>query len=117
MPKLTVFFEAVPGTDLQATASAVQAKAAELPHITDASAEAMVTHGLTYPEIMLGLQTATTMMTTTTAGIAAMTALIQALKKLSDEVPALSRVLVQIGLKKVPVDQLTEQDMKKLAAA
>ncbi len=117
MPKLTVFFEAVPGTDLQAAASAVQAKAADLPHVTGASAQAMVTHGLTYPEVMLGLQTATTIMTTTTAGIAALTALIQALKKLSDEVPALSKVLVQVGLKKVPVDQLTEHDIQKLAAA
>ena len=117
MPKLTVFFEAVPGTDLQATASAVQAKAAELPHVTDASAEAMVTHGLGLQEIILGLQTAGTIMTTTTTGIVALTALIQALKKLSDEIPALSKVLVQVGLKKVPVDQLTDHDLQKLAAA
>jgi hypothetical protein len=117
MPKLTFLLEAVPGTDLQATASAVQAKAAELPHVTDASAEAMVTHGLGLPEIMLGLQTAGTILTTTTTGIVALTALIQALKKLSDEIPALSRILVQVGLKKVPVDQLTEHDMQKLSTA
>jgi hypothetical protein len=116
MGKLTVFFEAAPGSDLQHAAAAVQEKAAALPNVESASAQSMVTHSLGPQEIMMGLQVATNVMTAATTGIIGLTALIQALKKLSDEVPALSRVLVQVGLKKVPADQLTEQDLQKLAA-
>jgi hypothetical protein len=115
MSKLTVYFEADPNADLQQTAATVQAKAATLPDVTSASAQAMITHGLRPQEIMMGLQIATSVMTTVTSGVVALTALIQALKKLSDEVPALNKVMVQVGLKKVPVDQLTVQDMQKLA--
>jgi hypothetical protein len=49
--------------------------------------------------------------------VVALIALLAALKKLADEVPALNKVMVQVGLKKVPVDQLTEKDLQKLAGA
>ncbi len=114
MPELTVFFEAKPGADLKQAAAAVQEKAAALPNVSSASAQAMVTHGIGPQEIMM---TATTIMGSATVGIVALTALIQALNKLGDEVPVLGNVLVQVGLKKVPADQLTEHDMKKLAGA
>ena len=115
MPKLTLFFETEPNANLQEAAAAVQQKAAALPDVTSASAQPMVTHGLGPQEIMMGLQVATSMMTSVTAGVVALTALLQAVKKLADEVPALNKVMVQVGLKKVPVDQLTEHDVKKLA--
>jgi hypothetical protein len=57
------------------------------------------------------------MMTQATAAVVALTALLAALKKLADETPALNKVMVQVGLKKVPVDQLTEKDVQKLAGA
>ncbi len=65
----------------------------------------------------MGLQVATGMMTQATAAVVALTALLAALKKLADDTPALNKVMVQVGLKKVPVDQLTERDIQKLAAA
>ena len=117
MPKLTVYFEADPDADLQQAAAQVQQKAAALPDVTSASAQAMVTRGLGPQEIMMGLQLATGMMTQATAAVVALTALLAALKKLADDTPALNKVMVQVGLKKVPVDQLTEHDMQKLAAA
>ena len=108
MPKLTVYFEAAPNADLQQAAAEVQQKA---------SAQAMVTRGLGPQEIMMGLQLASGMMTSATAAVVALTALLAALKKLADETPALNKVMVQVGLKKVPVDQLTEKDLQKLAGA
>jgi hypothetical protein len=117
MPKLTVYFEADPNADLQQTAAVIQQKAAALPAVASASAQAMVTRGLGPQEIMMGLQMATGMMASATQAVVALTALLVALKKLADEVPALNKVMVQVGLKKVPVDQLTEKDMQKLAAA
>ena len=117
MPKLTVYFEADPNADLQQAAAAVQQKAAALPAVASASAQAMVTRGLGPQEIMMGLQMATGMMASATEAVVALTALLAALKKLADEVPALNKVMVQVGLKKVPVDQLTEKDLQKLAGA
>ena len=117
MPKLTVYFEAAPDADLQQAAAEVQEKAAALPAVASASAQAMVTRGLGPQEIMMGLQMATGMMTTATEAVVALTALLVALKKLAGEVPALNKVMVQVGLKKVPVEQLTERDVRKLAGA
>ena len=117
MPKLTVYFEADRNADLQQAAAEVQQKAAALPDVTSASAQAMVTRGLGPQEIMMGLQLATGMMTQATAAVVALTALLAALKKLADDTPALNKVMVQVGLKKVPVDQLTDHDVQKLAAA
>jgi uncharacterized membrane protein YphA (DoxX/SURF4 family) len=117
MPKLTVYFEADPNADLQQAAAAIQEKAAALPAVASASAQAMVTRGLGPQEIMMGLQMATGVMTQATAAVIALTALLAALKKLADEMPALKKMMVQVGLKKVPVDQLTEKDVQKLAGA
>ena len=117
MPKLTVYFEADPNADLQQAAAQVQQKAAALPAVESASAQAMVTRGLGPQEIMMGLQLASGVMTSATAAVVALTALLAALKKLADDMPALNKVMVQVGLKKVPVDQLTEHDVQKLAAA
>ena len=117
MPKLTVYFEAAPDADLQQAAAAVQQKAAALPAVASASAQAMVTRGLGPQEIMMGLQMAPGVIASATATVVALTALLAALRKLADETPALNKVMVQVGLKKVPVDQLTEKDVQKLAAA
>ena len=117
MPKLTVYFEADPNADLQQAAAQVQEKAAALPDVASASAQAMVTRGLGPQEIMMGLQLATGVMTQATAAVVALTALLAALKKLADDTPALNKVMVQVGLKKVPVDQLTTHDVQKLAGA
>jgi uncharacterized membrane protein YphA (DoxX/SURF4 family) len=117
MSKLTVYFEAEPNADLQQAAAAVQQKAAALPAVASASAQAMVTRGLGPQEIMMGLQLASGVMTSATAAVVALTALLAALGKLADEMPALNKVMVQVGLKKVPVDQLTDHDLRKLAGA
>jgi hypothetical protein len=117
MSKLTVYFEADPNADLQQATAEVQQKAAALPAVASASAQAMVTRGLGPQEIMMGLQLASGVMTSATAAVVALTALLAALGKLADETPALNKVMVQVGLKKVPVDQLTTHDVQKLAGA
>ena len=115
MPKLTVYFEADPNADLQLAAAQVQEKAAALPDVASASAQAMVTRGLGPQEIMMALQMAPGVISSATATVIALTALLAALRKLADDTPALNKVMVQVGLKKVPVDQLTEKDVQKLA--
>ena len=116
MPKLTVYFEADPNADLQLAAAQVQEKAAALPDVASASAQAMVTRGLGPQEIMMALQMAPGVIASATATVIALTALLAALRKLADDTPALNKVMVQVGLKKVPGDQLTERDIHKLAA-
>jgi hypothetical protein len=117
MPNLTVYIEAVPGADLQQAAAEVQQKAAALPEVASASAQAMVTRSLGPQEIMMGLQVAAGVMTSATAAVVVLTGLVRAVEKLAGEMPALSKVLVQVGLKKVPVTQLTEHDVQMLAAS
>lgn len=115
MAKLTVYFEAAPDADLQQEATAVQEKAVALPGVMSASAQPMVTHGLGPHEIMMGIQMASGVMASATAAVFAVTELLKALNKLADEAPALNRALVQVGLKKVPVAEVTPQDVQKLA--
>lgn len=115
MSNITVYFQARPEADLNQAAKEVEQKAATLPEVTSASAKPMVTHGLGPQEIMMGIQVATAMMGTATAGVVALTGLLRSLQKFADEVPALDKVMVQIGLKKLAVNDLTEQDVEKLA--
>jgi hypothetical protein len=117
MSKLTVFFEAEAGADLERAAQELQRRAAERPEVAAVSAQPMVTHGVGPHEIMMALQMAPAVIGSATAGVVALTAFLQALQKMADEVPALNKVMVQVGLKKKPLDQLTEADRKKLAAA
>ena len=117
MQKLTVYFEAAPNADLQQAAAEVQEKAAALPAVASASAQAMVTRGLGPQEIMMALQMVPGVIASATAAVTALTALLAALRKLADDTPALNKVMVQVGLKKVPVDQLTEHVVQKLAGA
>jgi hypothetical protein len=117
MSKLTVYFEADPNADLQQAAAQVQEKAAALPDVASASAQAMVTRGLGPQEIMMALQMAPGVIASATATVIALKALLAALRKLADDTPALNKVMVQVGLKKVPLDQLTEHDVQKLAGA
>ena len=72
MPKLTVYFEADPNADLQLAAAQVQEKAAALPDVASASAQAMITRGLGPQEIMMGLQLAAGVMTQATAAVIAL---------------------------------------------
>jgi carbamate kinase len=115
MTKLTVFFEAESDADLQQAAAAVQEKAAALPQVAAASAQAMVTHGVGPQEIMMGLQIASSVMASATTAVVGLTALVAALQKLASEVPALNKMMVQVGLKKVPVDRLSAHDMQQLS--
>ncbi len=117
MPILNVYFEAVPNADLQQAAAEVQEKAAALPEVTSASAEAVVTRGLGPQEIMMAMQVAARVMTSAAGAVVALTTLIQGLEKLAAEMPALNKVLVQVGLKKVPVGQLTDHDKQLLLAS
>jgi hypothetical protein len=110
MQKLTVYFEAVPHADLKQAAAEIQEKAAALPGVASASAQAMVTRGVGPQEIMMGLKFAA-------EAVVALTTLVHELNRLADEMPALSKVMVQVGLRKVPVDQLTEHDKLILAEA
>jgi len=117
MPKLTVYFEADPKADPQRAAAEVQAKAAALPDVAAASAQAMVTRGVGPQEIMMALQLAPGVIASATATVVALTALLKALQTLADQTPALNKLMVQVGLKKIPVADLTPHDMQKLAAA
>src|ERR1039458_9838611 len=111
MPKLTVYFEAAPNADLKQAAAEVQEKAAALPAVASASAQAMVTRGLGPQEIMMALQMVPAVIASATATVTALTALLAALRKLADDTPALNKVMVQVGLKKVPVDPVKEHDV------
>jgi hydrogenase-4 membrane subunit HyfE len=116
MPNVTVYFETAPEANAQRAAAEVQEKAAALPDVASASAQAMVTRGVDFNEIQMALQLAPGVIASATATVVALTALLKALQTLADQTPALNKLMVQVGLKKIPVAELTPHDMQKLAA-
>jgi poly(3-hydroxyalkanoate) synthetase len=65
----------------------------------------------------MAMQVAAGLMTSAAGAVVALTALVQGIEKLAAEMPALNKVLVQVGLKKVPVGQLTDHDKQMLVAS
>jgi hypothetical protein len=117
MPELTLFFETAEGANLDATAAALQAKAKVLPHVEAASSDPMQYRSLGVPEIMMGITMGVALLQSGTMAVKGLTDLMDALKKLCDSVDGVKKAYVQIGLRKVPLDQpLTEADAKKLLA-
>jgi hypothetical protein len=112
MPELTFHFEVPTASQLQTAASDLQSKAAALPNVANCAATpGAFRAGL--PEIMLALTLSATLIQNSAATVDALTKLVKAIKQLAEEL-GLRHARVEVGMKQVPVDQLTIEDAKRL---
>jgi hypothetical protein len=112
MSELTFHFEVPVGTELQTSASEMQAKVAGLPHV-EASAATPENFRAGLPEIMLVLTLGATLIQNSASAVDALTHLVKSIKALAQEC-GLRGARVEIGMRQVPVDQLTPDDAKAL---
>ena len=117
MPELTLHFSADAETDLEAMAGHLQKRMSALPSVVTAEAAPQRLRSAGLPEILTVLTYATTAITTTTAFLKAVQELVKAWQNLSAQFPHLHNPTLEVGLRQVPIDQVTEADAREALAA
>ena len=109
MPEIVLHFDA--GTDAEAVAAQLQARANALPGVTSAQAEAYPKRGA--PEIILILTTATAVLTAGTGTLVALKSFIEAAKGVGDAL-GLGKLRVEVGTKQVEPAALTQEHASEI---
>jgi hypothetical protein len=110
MPELTLHFETDQAINTNAVVAEVQQKLPEIDGITTASADAMELRTLGGLEIIAVISIATTVVQNASSLVKAVADLVAACHALCAQFPGLRKPSVEIGYRKVPIDQVTEQD-------
>jgi hypothetical protein len=116
MAELTLHFEAGAGTNIDAAAEVLQKNLANIPEIEGARTEPQRFEAIGPAEVISTIQVATTIVQNATAFLGALAALYAAWEKVKPMFPGLHPPKVEVGLKQVPVDQLTPEHRAELAA-
>jgi hypothetical protein len=114
MPELILHFGVEPGTNIDAIAAEVRQQLQVVEGVANANAKATqlrVMGGAV--EIIAAITFLTTAVQGTTMLLKSVDDLIEAWRKLSLRFPKLDKPLLEIGRRKVPIDQVTEQDVRE----
>jgi len=115
MAELILHFEAGAGTDVDAAAVALQAEIRNVAGVESADTAPRNFQSLTAAEVVTVVQIATQVVTSTTAFLGALVALKAAWDKVKASYPGLHPPKAEVGLKKIPIDQLTEAQLAQIA--
>ncbi len=107
MAELTLHFEAAPGTDLNAATAELQRAIVRVKGVETADSKAQRFQSVTAQEVLTVIQLATPYIQNTAEFLSAIAALHEAWKKVREIFPGLSAPQVEVGLKQVPIDQIT----------
>jgi hypothetical protein len=115
MANLTLHFQAKEGTDLEVSAKDLEQQLVTLPAVSlaEARADNYRSPGLT--EIIAGITLAVGVIQSTTVATQALTKLIDAVNALLHSGRGLQAAFIEVGMRKVPIDKLTPQDIESLA--
>ncbi len=116
MEELTLHFEAGAGTDVAAAAAALQKELQGVSGVESAQTEAQTFQSIGPAEVMSIIQVGTQVMQTSAAFLAAAAALYAAWQKVKPMFPALQPPKLEVGLKQIPVDQLSEVHRTELTS-
>ncbi len=116
MTKLTLHFQASDDTDLDAAAAALQAGLAATSGVESAKTRPQKFQSIGPAEIMSVIQVATSVVSTTTVFLTALSSLYAAWQKVKPMFPGLHPPKVEVGLEEIPIDQLTPEHVAELAA-
>lgn len=114
MAELTLHFEAAPGTDLNAAAAELQREIVRVKGVEGADTKPQRFQSISAQEVLTVIQLATSYAKNTAEFLAAIAALHEAWKKLRDAFPGLHAPLVEVGLKQVPIDQVTPAHVEQI---
>jgi hypothetical protein len=116
MAELTLHFETSPGTDLTAAAAELQKNIAGVKGVESASSTPQRFQAVGPSEILSVIKFATELAQSTAAFLAAITAVYAAWQKAKVIFPGLRPPTVEVGLKKIPIDQVTAEHVAELAS-
>jgi hypothetical protein len=116
MAELTLHFEASPGTDLDAAAIAMQKSLSDLTGVASADTSAQKYQAIGPAEVLSVIQIATSVAQNATLFLTALAGLYGAWEKVKPMFPGLHAPTVEVGLKRIPIDQLTPEHRAELAA-
>jgi hypothetical protein len=115
VPRLTLHFEASPGTDPDSLSAEIAEALKSVPDVETAEAETLRTQGAV--EIIAAVAFATKVIVTSAQFLSAVTELVKAWQALRARFPSLPAPTVEIGLRQVPIDQVTTTDAEKAVRA
>ena len=115
MANLTLHFQAQEGADPEAAAKDLEQQLATLPSVGSAEARADTYRSLGPTEIIAGITLAVGVIQSATVAAQALAKLIDAVKGLVQSGQGLHAAFVEVGMRKVPVDKLTPQEIESLA--
>ncbi len=114
MPELTLHFEASGDTDLNAAAAALQTELAKTESVQSATARPQKYQSIGPAEVLSVIQVATTVAQSTAGLLTALAAVYTAWEKLRPMFPGLKAPSVEVGLKQIPVNQVTAEHAEEL---
>jgi hypothetical protein len=106
MPELILHFEAAAGTDLEGAAAELRKSLGVVDGIESAASTPQRFQAIGPSEIVSVIQVATTIAQSGAAFLAAVAALYAAWEKVKPMFPGLRSPTVEIGLKKIPLEQI-----------
>ena len=115
MAELTLHFEVSPGTDPAAVAAALQQAIAQASGVKSADTKAQHFQAITGQEVLSVIQFATSVATSAAAFLGSVAAVYAAWQKVKGMFPGVHAPTVEVGLKKVPIDQLTAEHLDEAA--
>jgi hypothetical protein len=116
MTKLTLHFESAPGTDLDAAAVELQKNIAAVNGVESANATPQRFQSVGTAEILSVIKVATEVAQSTAALLGALAAVYAAWKSLAEKFPGLRKPTIEVGLKKVPIDQVTPEQAARVVS-
>lgn len=114
MAELTLHFEAADGTDIEAAAAALQAELENTEGVASARTRPQRYQSIGPAEVMSMVQVATQGIQTVTMLLTSIAAFYTAWEKVRAKFPGLKSPTVEVGLEKVPVNQVTEAHAREL---
>ncbi|HEY9155517.1 MAG TPA: hypothetical protein VIM69_10320 [Opitutaceae bacterium] len=114
MAELTLHFEAAPGTDLNAAALELQRAIVRVNGVEAADAKPQRFQSIDAQEVLTVVQLATSYLKNTAEFLGAISAVYEAWKKLREAFPGLHMPHVEVGLKQVPIDQVTSAHVDQI---
>lgn len=116
MAELMLHFEASAGTDLDAAAAALQKGLAGISGVESAETSPQKYQSIGPAEVLSAIQVGTSVVQNATLFLTALAGLYEAWQKVKPMFPGLHAPKVEVGLKQIPVDQLTPEHRAELAS-
>ena len=115
MAELTFHFEASTGTDFDAAAAALQQSVTGISGVESADTGPQRYQSIGPAEVVSVIQVATSVAQNATVFLTALAGLYAAWEKVKPMFPGLQAPKVEVGLKQIPIDQLTPEHRAELA--